>query len=125
MVKTFALDRISDLDITSKKFKPDPYNAAEVFRNSFGIISPDGDPHEIILWFDGHQGNYIKSMPMHHSQQIIEDGENGLTVKLFLVPTYDFKQAILSYGDRVKLKEPKFLKKELKAEAQRMVLNYS
>lgn len=123
-MKTFALDRISDLDIKNKTFKREEYNAAEAFKNSFGIIAPNGEEaQEIILWFDEHQGNYVKSMPLHHSQQILEDNENGLKIKLFLVPTYDFEREILSFGNRVKILEPESFKQKIKTETQQMLEN--
>lgn len=125
IMKTFALDRISQLDIKTSSFKREKYNPVEVFKNSFGIIAPNGEePQEIVLWFDRHQGNYIKSLPLHHSQQIIKDDENGLEIKLYLVPTFDFKQAILFYGERVRVLAPETFREELRKEISTMLMNY-
>lgn len=122
VMKSFALDRLSALDFKSS-FKKEKYDPAEQFRNSFGIISPDAEAQEIILWFDRHQGNYIKSLPLHHSQQILQDDESGLKIKLFLVPTFDFKQAVLSFGARVKVISPETFKTVLKIEVEAMLTN--
>lgn len=64
-VKTFALDRITDLEISNKRFQiPTNFNVNEYFKYSFGIISPNEmKPEEVILSFDPIQGKYIKSLP--------------------------------------------------------------
>ena len=74
-VKTFALDRLTNLDITRIKFKPSPdFDIEGQFRYCFGIISPtDDEPQEIILSFTPFQGKYIKTLPLHHTQQILVD----------------------------------------------------
>lgn len=123
-VKTFALDRISDLEIKSTRFKKQNYNVKEAFENCFGIISAERQPQEIILSFDWEQGNYIKSLPLHHSQTIMKE-ENGRTVfKYFLSPTYDFKKEILSFGNRVVVVEPQDFREEIVGEIRSMMELY-
>ena len=125
IMKCFGLDRISNLDIKQKTFPRQHFSAAERYRNSFGIIAPDGTPaEEIILQFDSHQGNYIKSMPLHHSQCVVEDGTDYLTIKLNLVPTYDFVQQLLHFGSRVKVIKPHALRITLQEELQKALNLY-
>ncbi len=91
MVKSFALDRISNVVISQKKFQyPDSYNPEFTFQNSFGIIN-DGTPaQKIVLSFTFEQGKYIKSLPMYHSRIIIINNEKELRIELFLQPICDF-----------------------------------
>ena len=125
IMKCFGLDRISNLDIKQKTFPRQPFSAAEMYRDSFGIIAPDGTlAEEIILQFDSHQGNYIKSMPLHHSQCVVEDGTDYLTIKLNLVPTYDFVQQLLHFGSRVKVIKPHALSITLQEELQKALNQY-
>ncbi|MBV6878793.1 WYL domain-containing protein [Epilithonimonas ginsengisoli] len=124
-VKTYALDRIMDLEIKSTKFKKQQYNVKEAFKNSFGIISADGEPKEIILSFDWEQGNYIKSLPLHHSQTILKE-ENGRTFfRYFLSLTYDFKKEILSFGNRVKVIAPDGFRDEIVEELRVLLAKYN
>lgn len=124
IMKSFALDRLSELEF-KKSFKREKYDPHEAFRHSFGIISPDSEPQEIVLWFESHQGNYVKSMPLHHSQEILEDNENGLKIKLFLVPTFDFKKEIFSLGERAEVLSPEFFRNEIREEIGRMKQRYT
>lgn len=125
-LKTFGLDRISDLEIAQSSFRPKKYDIQKDFKNSFGIISTlDETPEEIILSFDSDQGSYIKTLPLHHSQEILIDDENELRIKLKLVPTYDFEQEILSQGKRVKIISPESFKNQMKAEVEEMLKNFN
>lgn len=114
-VKSFALDRLTELEITNKKFQlPNNFNINEHFKFSFGIISPNGqEPQEVILSFDPFQGKYIKTLPLHESQVILKDNEQELLIKLTLYITHDFFMEILSFGENVKVIQPESLISDL------------
>lgn len=116
IVKVFGLDRISDLEITSEQFVfPASYSPEEQFRHCFGIIIPDEPaPQEVTLLFKPVQGKYIKSLPLHHTQQIISDDQNGLKINLKIYITYDVVMELLSFGDSVKILHPQALINEIK-----------
>ena len=113
--KCFALDRLSDLHITDHGFEyPAGFNVQQMFCPFFGIVSPEGMlPEEVVLSFDAHQGKYIKSLPLHHSQTVVLDNDREVQVKLKLCITYDFLQELLSHGERVKVLAPRSLAKRL------------
>lgn len=115
-VKSFALDRLSDLDITKKRFQfPDDFDVNRHYKYCFGIISPNGHkPEEIELSFDPFQGKYIKTLPLHESQQILIDDEDELRIKLTLFITHDFFMELLSYGENLRVIKPECLINDLK-----------
>jgi|LSQX01.1.fsa_nt_gb predicted DNA-binding transcriptional regulator YafY len=125
-VKSFALDRLTDLDITKRKFQfPNDFNINDHYKYCFGIISPNGHkPQEVILSFDPFQGKYIKSLPLHESQQILIDNEDELRVKLTLFVTHDFFMELLSYGKNLKVIEPESLIKDIKNSLQETLKQY-
>ncbi len=125
-IKSFALDRLSDLHIYHKKFKyPEDFNPEEIYKHCFGIISPNAEkPHEIILSFNLVQGKYIKSLPLHHSQEILKEDEKGLQVKLNLFITHDFIMELLSLGENVKVIKPKSLVNQLIRNYNAAIKNY-
>lgn len=125
-LKTFGLDRISNLDITNTSFKREEMNIEEAYKNSFGIINATGEkPQEILLRFDKEQANYIKTLPLHHSQTVVSENDTETVFKVFLMPTYDFQREILSYGKRVQIIAPESFKNEMKAEVELMLQNFS
>jgi len=125
-IKSFALDRLSNLEITNRSFiYPEDYNIEESYRYCFGIISPnEEDPQEIILSFDPIQGKYVKSLPLHHSQQILIDSEHELRIKLTLCVTYDLVMELLSFGEFMKVIEPASLIKEITSKYNSALAQY-
>lgn len=119
-VKSFALDRMHEMEISKKKFTyPMDMNPKDYFKNSFGVITLiESDPEEIVLSFEPLQGKYIKSYPLHESQKILLDNEDELLIQLTMFVTHDFFMEILSYGENVKVIKPEDLIKNLKTSYQ-------
>lgn len=116
-IKTFALDRLTDLEITKRKFQhPQKFDVNEYFKHCFGIISADDEePQEVVLSFEPFQGKYIKSLPLHESQEVLVDNEQEVRIKLKIYLTHDFLMEILSHGENVKVIEPTGLIEQLKS----------
>jgi predicted DNA-binding transcriptional regulator YafY len=125
-VKSFALDRLSNLDITNKPFEsPIHYNIEENYKYCFGIINPDDEPpQDVVLSFEPTQGKYIKTLPLHHTQKVLVDNEDELRIQLKLCLTFDFTMELLSHGDNVKVLQPKVLVEEIKAAHEKAAGQY-
>ncbi len=125
-IKSFALDRITNLEITNKKFTyPETYNIEQSYRYCFGIISPnDEEPQDIILSFDPFQGKYIKTLPLHETQQILLDNEDELRIGVKLYVTHDLIMELLSYGDNMKVLRPDRLIRVIKSAHERAFKQY-
>lgn len=121
-IKTFGLDRIEDLEITKKRFDaPRAFNATTIFKNCFGIINPtNSQPEDIVLSFDGFQGKYIKSFPLHESQQVLVDSEEEVRIGLALYVTHDLVMELLSYGATMTVIKPASLRKRIREMTREM-----
>jgi len=115
-IKSFALDRLTDLRITEQKYQyPDNYSIEKNYRYCFGIVSSnDEEPQDIILSFDPLQGKYIKTLPLHDTQQVLVDNEEELRIQLKLCLTHDLLMELLSFGDNMKVIEPTPLADQIK-----------
>lgn len=116
-VKSFALDRLTQLEISKKQFKfPHDFDVNEHYRYCFGIIGSNGkEPQEVVLSFTPFQGNYIKSLPLHESQKVEIDNDVELRIQLKIIITLDFIMELLSYGENVKVIKPDSLIDKMKA----------
>ncbi|MBC7413129.1 MAG: WYL domain-containing protein [Bacteroidia bacterium] len=125
--KSFSLDRMTNVEGTSKKFKLDTsLNIAQNYAHCFGIVSPNAiAPSNVVLAFNAHQGNYIKTMPLHASQHILSDTPTELHIQLSLYITHDFVMELLSYGSNVKVLSPKTLATQLKKELKQALQQYN
>lgn len=111
-IKSFGLDRLSDLEITKSPFDSlNDFDINKYYENCFGIVAPEPGqkPEEIILSFDPVQGKYIKSLPLHESQQIIIDNPDEFRIKLKLYITYDLVFELIRFADRLKVVQPQSL----------------
>lgn len=112
-VKTFGLDRISNLNVTDIKFKPIIYNVEKEFKHAFGIETYS-DIQKIVLQFSNQQGNYIKTFPLHESQHILEENQKTITLEIDIHTTNDIIMELLKYGANVKVLSPLSLQNEIK-----------
>jgi len=126
MLKSFGLDRINYLDVSNSKFKEKyKYNFREHFKNAFGVMNLTAqNPQKIVLKCSRHQGEYIKSFPLHQSQKEVKETPEEIFFEFFLHPTYDFMQEILSYGKEVQVLEPKILVDEIRSHLQESLNSY-
>lgn len=109
-IKTYSLDRMSDLTIRQDMFAvPEGFSAADYFKNCFGIMQSKGEPKEIVLKSTANQAKYLRALPLHHSQrEEVHDSYSLFHYKLLI--TYDFVQEILSLGSQVQVIAPPELK---------------
>jgi predicted DNA-binding transcriptional regulator YafY len=110
-IKCYGLDRMSNLQILTTNFeRQTDFDISEQLKHCFGIMSPNAEqPSEVILSFKPSQGKYIKSLPLHHSQQILTDDDNELRILLKVYLTYDFVMELLSFGDKLHVIQPQEL----------------
>lgn len=126
-MKTFGLDRITELHFLRETFeRPTNFNVLEAFRHCFGVMNEEGKKvQNIVLSFTPFQGRYIKTMPLHHSQEILIDNEIELRINLKMLTTHDFLMELMHYGDQVKVLEPQSLVKTMKIELEKALQRYS
>ena len=121
---TFALDRMSELKITDEEYQQIPFNAETYFKHSFGITVFNTEPVEIILSFVPSQGNYIKTLKLHSTQTEIIDNDEEYRVSINVIPTYEFYEKLLSYGDLVKVISPEFIAEKHKTRLEKAFKKY-
>ena len=68
---------------------------------------------KIILKADEIAAKYIKSQPIHHSQDIIKESENGTYFEFKLLLSEELIRTLLSYGGEIEIIEPQELKRVL------------
>jgi predicted DNA-binding transcriptional regulator YafY len=123
-VLTFALDRVVKLWPTNKFFDEQNFDDASYFKHAIGITVHDADPENVLLSFTPRQGKYVKSQPIHTSQQIVEDTAEECRVSLNVVINPELIMTLLSYGAQVKVLAPAHLAEKVAEEAKAMAALY-
>lgn len=125
LFQRYCLDRIFNVEVSNKNFEKDiTINFEQLYENAFGIILTHNKPKKIVLSFSYEQGKYIKSLPLHHTQKEIINTNNEYRIQLFINITYDFILEILSFGEEVKVLEPKKLQNEIKEKLKKTLQLY-
>jgi len=123
--RTFGIDRILNLEVKDDIFKPKAdINPAELFENTVGLTYSFNELEEVILSFTPLQAKYVKSLPLHKSQVIIEENEKEVQVRLRIIPNFEFKQKILMLGETVKVMKPKWFADDIKNSLAATLKNY-
>ena len=104
----YALDRIQELRIIDKNFElPATFSANEFFSEYFGVnIGDVVDVETVKLKVASYQANYIRAVPLHHSQNEIEKNEDYSIFELRLRPTSDLMREILWHNEAVEVLAP-------------------
>lgn len=122
---TFGLDRMSDVEVLDSSFElQQQFDPDRFFRHSIGITELDEAPREIVLSFTSIQGKYVLSSPLHHSQKLIDENPERITVSIFALETIELVQLLLSFGSSVKVEKPESLRKRIADEHKSALNNY-
>ncbi len=114
-IVTLGLDRINQLKVQDKKYIQNKLlNTTEYFQHTLGITHATGPVEDIILHCAPSLAPYIKTQYLHHSQEVLEESDKGLTVRLKLIPNYELISLILSYVPHMQVISPLSLKEQVK-----------
>ena len=123
-IKTYALDRISHLNLLQETFSlPDDVNPSEFFKDCFGIITNKNSAKRIVLRVEPTQAKYFRALPLHPSQQ--EEIHDNYSIFSYMMRiTYDLKEELMSHGASIEVLEPKELKTLIRTELEQALKNY-
>lgn len=116
-LKTFGMDRISSLSVSGDRTfrRKEDMDIPALFRECYGIWNdPDMPVEEIVLKYDSVDGAFLKTMPLHHTQEILSDTGEGITVRVRLRITNDFVMALLSRSRSLEVISPRHLRERIR-----------
>ncbi len=120
-LRLYSLDRILNTERTTTPFVlPENFDAEAFFANGYGVTVDERKPEIVRISVDAYQANYLRSLPIHPSQEETERNNDYSVFQFFIVPTYEFIKELLSYGGTLEVLSPKWLRKEMKQEARTM-----
>lgn len=125
-IRIYSLDRVLNASLTEEPFKYSKDFSPEVyFQDCFGVIRDDETEVETVkLKVNADQSNYLRSLPLHPSQEEIETSDDYSIFTLRVRPTFDFYQELLKNGETLEVLEPTWLRKDFKDIVKRMAALY-
>lgn len=123
--RVLGTDRIERLNIQNDTFTV-PTNAPspQTFAHLIGVSEFYKSTERVRLAFARSQSPYLKSLPWHPSQQIVEETETECVLELTVTPNYELCQRILAQGAKVRVLEPDWLRTKIRAELEAALKNW-
>ncbi|RZJ71254.1 WYL domain-containing protein [Flavobacterium sp.] len=109
---TMALDRIVEFHEIPKETFIDYEGVAfeRYFEDCLGVTKSAKDRgHRVVLQFDAYNAPYVLTKPLHTSQQVLKEDENGVVIRLDVVLNFELEREILGFGECVKVLSPRNL----------------
>jgi len=126
-IGVFALDRMKDIRISKVPFRENEFvNGEDYFRDVIGVtVLPNQTASEIELVFSAKLNPYILTKPLHHSQEVLHQFENGnLHVRYQLMINPELISMLLGYGNDVRVLRPQSLADEIRNVAAALLKHY-
>ena len=122
-----ALDRTLEMELTDEAFVvPTDFDAEEYYANTVGIfVNEELKPQKVILRVYGLHVEYMRSLPLHSSQEEIKTSDGEYSDFLYwLCLTPELATKILSMGEKVEVLEPRGLRVEIKRRLEECLTRY-
>lgn len=125
-IRIYSLDRIQEVQLSEETFKyPKKFNPENYFKGCFGIIRDEDCAIETVkIKVSAAQANYVRSLPLHTSQEEVEHNDDYSIFTLQVRPTFDFQQELLWNGDALEVLEPLWLRKEMASKVKQIWNHY-
>ncbi|MBR5688220.1 MAG: WYL domain-containing protein [Prevotella sp.] len=112
-----ALDRIRSVEPVDVPFRENPdFDPEHFFDDVIGVSKNiKTTPRCIKFWASPNQSKYIKTKPMHRSQRLISENEDGSCIfRIDVVINVEMYSVFMTYGPGVKIIYPRIAVKYMK-----------
>ena len=117
--RVYALDRVHNIDTTDLSFKtPKNFSVSKYFEGCFGVDRSQTEVKDIRIRTGAATANFIRTLPIHSSQQEVERTDTHSTFTFRLAPTYDFIQELRKHGPYLEVLEPADLREQFRQHLQ-------
>jgi predicted DNA-binding transcriptional regulator YafY len=122
-----ALDRIQTVNQASISFdESELVDFEEYFDDFIGVTKPnESQLTTIVLKASNQLAPYIKTKPMHGSQKVVKQSENNFIFSIDVIPNFELKKLLLSFGNEITVIEPLELKNEITEILNKNIKNYN
>jgi len=112
---TFALDRVISIDLEQEtKYVYMELSAKEYYANVIGVtVHKNQRVEKITFWADKANSPYIKTKPMHESQKVLSEENNGTIFQLELQINFELERLLLGFGPSLSVQKPRRLRSRL------------
>ena len=113
-MRIYALDRMTKAELTTQPFRmPRGFSPKAYFSEYFGVLTMPVPLAHVVVRAYATTPDYLRTLPLHHTQREIGRGEDYADFSLDLRPTADFLGQLLSHGARIEVLEPESVRQQM------------
>ncbi|MBO6031534.1 MAG: WYL domain-containing protein [Prevotella sp.] len=114
-MRIYALDRMTMMELADETFEmPEDFSPQAYFSEYFGVLTVDTPMAHVVIRAHNFTPNYLRTLPLHHSQRELTSTEHYTDFSFDIRPTADFLGQLLSHGDGIEVLEPADLRQKMK-----------
>ena len=122
---TYSLDRMQSIEITDEPFEmPEDFSPEAYFSEYYGVLTDETPMAHVLVRAYGKTPNYLRTLPLHHSQRELESTPDYTDFSFDIRPTADFLDALIAHESGIEVLEPADLRQEMINRLQKMLARY-
>lgn len=115
-ISNLALDRIINIDYDFKlSFFETDFDPDQFYKNVIGVTVNQGErPTPVKLLINAYNAPYVITKPLHHSQILEEQNDNGsIIVSIKVKINFELERLLLGFGESLEVLQPERLRKRI------------
>ena len=114
-MRIYALDRVTMVELTDDAFEMPLYFSPQAyFSEYFGVLTNDTPMAHVIIRAHKWMPNYLRTLPLHHSQHELVSTPDYADFSFDIRPTSDFLGELLRHSDGIEVLEPLDLREKMR-----------
>ena len=124
-MRIYALDRMTMLELTDEPFEmPADFSPQAYFSEYFGVLTNDTPMAHVVIRAHKWMPNYLRTLPLHHSQRELASTPDYTDFSLDIRPTSDFLGELLRHSEGIEVLEPLELREKMRQTIAEMLKRY-
>ena len=125
-IMTLALDRMESIEIEENiAYFDNNIDSEKYFSEVIGVtVSQNQRGQNVIFSITHKHAPYVITKPLHHTQEIIDEDENGVTFKICVQLNFELERVILGLGEFITIIKPRRLKDRIRKTYLQAIENY-
>ncbi len=124
-VLNLAIDRIQAIEEGTMPYLLERKNEVRnFFKDVIGVTVDRVRPLNIHLFVAKNNAPYVLTKPLHHSQKLISEDENGIVLEITVKPNYELEREILGFGESMQVLKPENIKKRINYRLKKSIEAY-
>lgn len=121
-----ALDRMESIKTDDKaEYIDKNLDGDDYFKDIVGVtVSETMKPRNIIFFVDSSNAPYVKTKPLHTSQETVSESDEGTVFKICVQLNYELERLLLGFGNCLIVYKPKKLRLRLQEKFRGGMKNY-